>query len=389
MSDSEDIPLSSIKRKHESEDSASDSDSDEKQLNQNARERWTTLIHRGPMFADQYIPHQVPLIYDQKEIVLPPACEEVAGFFAQLLQTDYVQNPTFVSNFFKDFKEILKEHDLGYINKFEKCNFTRMHQHFEHLRELKKQMTKEEKLKIKEEKQKIDEEYGWCLLDGKKEKVGNFRIEPPGLFRGRGQHPKTGCLKLRVQPEQVTINIGADAPVPTPPDGHQWGNVIHDNTVTWLAMWKENVNESFKYVFLAATSSLKTQSDQKKFEKARELKKVISNVREWYEDGMKDPVMATRQLATCLYFIDKLALRAGNEKGEDEADTVGCCSLRYEHVTLLPPNSIVFDFLGKDSIRYVNTVQVTPQVFKNVQIFKKEPKTIGDSLFDRVTVRIA
>ncbi len=54
-----------------------------------------------------------------------------------------------------------------------------------------------------------------------------------------------------------------------------------------------------------------------------------------------------------MYFIDKLALRAGNEKGEDEADTVGCCSLRYEHVTLEPPNHLIFDFLGKDSIRYV------------------------------------
>ena len=28
--------------------------------------------------------------------------------------------------------------------------------------------------------------------------------------------------------------------------------------------------------------------------------------------------------------LDKLALRAGNEKDEDQADTVGCCSLRLE-----------------------------------------------------------
>jgi len=32
------------------------------------------------------------------------------------------------------------------------------------------------------------------------------------------------------------------------------------------------------------------------------------------------------------YLIDKLALRVGNEKTEDEADTVGCCSLRKEHI---------------------------------------------------------
>jgi DNA topoisomerase I len=63
-----------------------------------------------------------------------------------------------------------------------------------------------------------------------------------------------------------------------------------------------------------------------------------------------------RQLATAMWVIDKLALRVGNEKGEDEADTVGCCSLRVEHISLVAPSSIQFDFLGKDSMRYFNTV---------------------------------
>ncbi len=95
--------------------------------------------------------------------------------------------------------------------------------------------------------------------------------------------------------------------------------------------------------------------------------------------------MADRQRATAMYFIDKLALRAGNEKGEDEADTVGCCSLRCEHLTLQPPNFVIFDFLGKDSIRYYNEVEVDAQVFKNIRIFK-EGKDDADSLFDRVNV---
>ena len=96
--------------------------------------------------------------------------------------------------------------------------------------------------------------------------------------------------------------------------------------------------------------------------------------------------MEVRQRATAMYLIDKLALRAGNEKGEDEADTVGCCSLRFEHITLEPPNKVVFDFLGKDSIRYYNEVTVTEQVFKNLKIFKREPKTEGDPVFDRLDV---
>ena len=93
-----------------------------------------------------------------------------------------------------------------------------------------------------------------------------------------------------------------------------------------------------------------------------------------------------------MYLIDKLALRAGNEKGEDEADTVGCCSLRLEHVTLLPKDEenpvdrITLSFLGKDSILYEQVVEVDAQVFKNIKIFKSEPKTQEDDLFDRLTV---
>ncbi len=38
-------------------------------------------------------------------------------------------------------------------------------------------------------------------------------------------------------------------------------------------------------------------------------------------------------MAVALYFIDVLALRAGHEKDEDEADTVGCCTLKVRRST--------------------------------------------------------
>lgn len=98
--------------------------------------------------------------------------------------------------------------------------------------------------------------------------------------------------------------------------------------------------------------------------------------------------MVDRQRATAVYLIDQFALRAGNEKGEDEAETVGCCSLKFENVTLKPPNKVVFDFLGKDSIRFHDEVEVDSQVFKNLKIFKKAPKKEGDEIFDRLTVRL-
>lgn len=42
----------------------------------------------------------------------------------------------------------------------------------------------------------------------------------------------------------------------------------------------------------------------------------------------------TQQMGVALYFIDKLALRAGHEKDEDEADTVGCCTLKVRGACL-------------------------------------------------------
>ncbi|KAJ7703153.1 DNA topoisomerase I [Mycena rosella] len=353
--------------------------------------KWTTLEHSGVIFPPPYepLPAHIKMKYDGKELDLPPASEEVATFYAALIETDHAQDATFNKNFFDDWKIVLKKHpprDGTKVTTFTLCDFRPMFEYFEAEKTKKKALTAAEKKELKRIKDEQELKYTTCLLDGRKEKVGNFRVEPPGLFRGRGDHPKKGALKFRVRPEDITINIGKGAPIPVPNMPGKWKDVTHDNTVTWLATWTENVNSSHKYVFLAAGSSLKGQSDMIKFEKARELKarlKHVDRIRQNYNVDLKSKVMADRQRATTMYFIDKLALRAGNEKGEEEADTVGCCSLRCEHVTLEAPNFIIFDFLGKDSIRYYNRVPVEPQIFKNIRIFK-ENKSDSDSLFDRV-----
>lgn len=98
---------------------------------------------------------------------------------------------------------------------------------------------------------------------------------------------------------------------------------------------------------------------------------------------ISDKDMRNRQLGTATYIIDKLALRVGNDKDEDEADTVGCCSLRVQHLKILPDNRVEFDFLGKDSMRYYNVVTVIPEVWKNIEIFmqKKQP---DNDVFDKI-----
>ncbi|CAI1715794.1 hypothetical protein SEUBUCD646_0O01610 [Saccharomyces eubayanus] len=352
--------------------------------------KWATLKHNGVIFPPPYqpLPSHIKLYYDGNPVDLPPQAEEVAGFFAALLESDHAKNPVFQKNFFNDFLQVLKENG-GTLNnvelkEFSRCDFTKMFDYFQVQKEQKKQLTSQEKKQIRLEREKFEEDYKFCELDGRKEQVGNFKVEPPDLFRGRGAHPKTGKLKRRVNPEDIVLNLSKDAPIPPAPEGHKWGEIRHDNTVQWLAMWRENIFNSFKYVRLAANSSLKGQSDFKKFEKARQLKSHIDAIRRDYTRNLKSKVMLERQKAVAIYLIDVFALRAGGEKSEDEADTVGCCSLRYEHVTLKPPNTVIFDFLGKDSIRFYQEVEVDKQVFKNLTIFKRPPKQPGHQLFDRL-----
>ena len=84
----------------------------------------------------------------------------------------------------------------------------------------------------------------FCWQKSRPVQVGNFRVEPPGLFRGRGEHPRMGMLKKRIYPKDITINIGKGEPIPEHPyPGQQWKEIRHDNTVTWLAFWKDTISE--------------------------------------------------------------------------------------------------------------------------------------------------
>eukprot|EP00798_Chlamydomonas_sp_ICE-L_P013943 gene13943-19879_t len=373
-------------------------------------QKWTTLKHNGVQFPPEYVPHGVKMLYDGKPVELTVDQEEVATMFAVMKETEYMNKPVFLKNFWAGFKDVLgKDH---VIKSLDKCDFTPMYDYHMALREAKKEITKEEKIRAKEERDAIDAKYKIAIVSGKEEpvgnykveppglfrgwlattkwsplacsvaEVGNYKVEPPGLFRGRGEHPKMGVIKRRVYPKDVVINIGKNEPIPEHPyPGQTWKHVKHDDTVTWLAYWKDTVSaRDYKYVFLGATSTFKADSDLAKYEKARKLKDLIGDIRKNYEADWDAPSIKTQQMGTALYFIDKLALRAGHEKDEDEADTV-------DNVEIVPPSSIKFDFLGKDSMRYENTVEVHPKVYKNMEKFKRmdargKRKVAGDMIFD-------
>ncbi len=96
-----------------------------------------------------------------------------------------------------------------------------------------------------------------------------------------------------------------------------------------------------------------------------------------------------------MWVIDKLALRVGGEKNADEADTVGCCSLRTEHLTFHEDSEvheIDLEFLGKDSMLFKETIDfdkygdIGKRVFKNLQAFCKG-KRQSEEVFDYLDPR--
>lgn len=290
--------------------------------------KWSFLEHKGPMFAPPYepLPDSVIFEYAGKKMKLSEDAEEIAGFYARLLDHEYTSKVAFNTNFFRDFRKCMNKKEREVITDLTKCNFRHMQAFFQDQSEKNRNRTKEEKLALKEKNEALLKEYGIAIIDGHKEKIGNFKIEPPGLFRGRGEHPKMGTLKRRIVPEDIIINCSKDSKAPVPPKGHRWKEVRHDNTVTWLASWTENVQNQVKYIMLNPSSKIKGEKDYMKYETARRLKNKIGKIRETYNSEWKSKEMRVRQRAVALYFIDKLALRAGTL-----------------HIVTWPPNLITYD----------------------------------------------
>lgn len=84
------------------------------------------------------------MLYDGKPVELTPEQEEVASMFAVMKETDYMQKPIFLKNFWDGFKEMLGKKHV--IKDLDKCDFTPMYDYFNAQREAKKAMTKEVRL---------------------------------------------------------------------------------------------------------------------------------------------------------------------------------------------------------------------------------------------------
>jgi len=343
---------------------------------------WKTLRHNGVAFPPAHSPTGLAVTIRGEKITLPPLADEMAYQFAKKKDTPYVQDPVFVENFMKYFSKELPQNFRS--AKFSDIDFSQYYRRVDEEKRRKESMTKDEKklqaATRKEAREAMKGKYGKASIDGKEVDIANWLVEPPGLFMGRGAHPLRGSWKPRVEPRDVTLNLDKEAPRP-PGD---WGKIVNDQESIWMARWIDRLTDREKYVWPHEGSEIQQSRNKEKYDKALQMDSKLGLVRRTIISKMTKGDAKTKKIATVAYLIDKVGMRVGDEKDEDEADTVGATTLRVEHVKILE-DRVEFDFLGKDSIRWVKTIpEAEPILVENLRLFTKGKKP-QDEIFDVVT----
>ena len=348
--------------------------------------KWKTLQHNGILFPPDFESKGIRIRIKGQEANLDLLQEEMIYQWAKKKDTPYAQDKVFQKNFVSDFAKTfngkyknLELSDIDFSNPFKLVDKEK---------DAKELLTKEEKkalaAKRKELREEMKAEYGMAIMDRKEVEVANYMAEPPGIFIGRGEHPMRGKWKPKVSSKDVTLNLGKDA---KPPIG-DWGKVVHDKDSMWMASWTDVLTQKRKYVWLADTAGIKQDRDRAKYDKAKKLASEIDKIKGKIVKDMQNRDPKIRRIATACYLIYRTAMRVGDEKDPEEADTVGATTLRKEHIKL-NGDSIEFDFLGKDSVRWQETVPAIghdKQFHDNLKELVSKKKDT-DEIFDEITSR--
>lgn len=348
--------------------------------------KWKTLEHNGIIFPPDFESKGLSVKIKGQPVKLDILQEEMVYQWAKKKDTPYVQDQVFQKNFVADFAATFggKFKGLGISD----IDFSEAFRFVDKEKDARLLITKEDKKSLaqkrKELREKMKSIYGKAILDGHEVEVANYMAEPPGIFIGRGDHPLRGKWKPKIAHKDVTLNLGKEARVPP----GNWKKIVHEHDSMWLACWDDFISGKIKYVWLADTAGLKQERDQAKYDKAAKLGKEIRKVEEKIISAMKNRDPRVSKIATACYLIYRTSMRVGDEKDPDEADTVGATTLRKEHINL-DNDSIHFDFLGKDSVRWKETIKCQGNdmmLYENIKklVSNKKPQ---DEIFDDITSR--
>lgn len=364
-----------------------------------------SLKHNG-IFVPPYDYKGFTINIEDQTIKLTPKSEQMAVAWIRRTLSTTIPPPdsVFKKNFMKEFFEQLKQEnptEATFLDAFsskylpdvdntpatlnngnaptaEEIDFTQVRNFIEQDKAYKLSLSKEEKKKQAEERKakrlEFKEKYGYANVDGQRLEVANWTAEPSCLFAGRGDHPQRGRWKEGPSEEDIILNLPKDKDgnlLVEHPDG-KWKDIVWEPNKMYVAKWQDKLTGKIKYVWFSDTAFLKQNREKEKFKKAETLDKQIGTIEKHILKNLNDKDETRRKVATVSWLILVPNMRVGDEKDPDEADTVGAITLRAEHITIKEPGVIRFDFLGKDSVRWIKEVQAPPQVIKNIKEYMND-----------------
>ena len=357
-----------------------------------------SLKHNG-IFVPYYDYKGFNIKIQGQTVKLTPKSEQMAvAWIRKTLSTVSPPDSVFKRNFMREFLWQLKKENssAGFLDAFSskyltiidnpsanlnngnqpldsEIDFSEVTSYIEQEKQKKLSISKEEKKQQAEQRKakrlEFKEKYGYAEVDGEKLEIANWAAEPSCLFAGRGDHPQRGKWKDGPNEEDVILNLPPDAPVPP---GH-WKGVVWEPDKMYVAKWEDKLTGKIKYVWFSDTAFLKQNREKEKFQKAETLGKQIKTIEQHILKNLNDENDARRKVATVSWLILVPNMRVGDEKDPDEADTVGAITLRAEHIKI-EGDTIHFDFLGKDSVRWIKNVKAPPEVIRNIQHYMETSK---------------
>jgi DNA topoisomerase I len=358
-----------------------------------------SLKHNG-IYVPQYDYKGFCVKILNQQLKLSSKSEQMAMAWIRKTLSASPPDQVFKKNFMKEFLEQLKIENQkasflnGFASKYmanlengtapsEEIDFTQVKNFIEQdksdklaiTKEVKKQQAEARKVKRLEFKEK----FGYAEVDGQKLEIANWTSEPSCLFAGRGDHPQRGKWKEGPSEEDIVLNLPPDAPKPA----GNWKGIVWEPKKMYVAKWEDKLTGKIKYVWFSDTAFLKQNREKEKFQKAETLGKQIKQIEQHILKNLKAKDDLRRKVATVSWLILVANMRVGDEKDPDEADTVGAITLRSEHIKI-EGNSIHFDFLGKDSVRWVKEFPAPPEVIANIKHYCQISK---EYLFEGVDSR--
>lgn len=303
--------------------------------------KWKTFIHNGPIFPEEYKSQGFKF---NGKTLNRDAEVRLWQFSIRYYDTDAMEDEFLIKNAWTAIKEVLPEDQIANFPKDYENLFLEMRAKNEQIKALKKLEDKSVSEARKEKNAELKKQFGFVLVDGVKQPLTQYVIEPEGFYPGRGKSPLRGRWKYAAKPEDITINYYSGNPkkpfegAPEPPAGHSWKKVIKNDNSMSMCTYSIDVGHYFntpKKYSLGAGSDQKIAKDIHKYNKAKTLVKNWDSMEKHILKGIKSSDMKTKQAALISWLILNTGIRVGVEKDDIiDNETVGASSLLVKNMKI-------------------------------------------------------